>query len=844
MTPDSADFQDFLNHLTTNALQSLKHADIAARNLGSAYVGTEHLLLGVLAQTSSMGAKLLEGAGVTFDRTRLALNLPKAVAVGAAGGAKGLSETAKLTLKMAYDVAQDYNQDYCGTEHILYSILTQKNARATILLREMDVDTDQLMNELEQFLSKQQYDEDGNESTETARRAGSRNKGRKTALDFFGTDITAQARAGKLDPVVGREPQIRRVVTILNRRTKNNPVLIGEPGVGKTAIVEGLAQRIINEDVPDSLLDKRIVMLDLAGMIAGTKYRGEFEERLKKVMAELENDKKTIVFIDEMHLIVGAGAAEGAMDAGNILKPALARGKVQMIGATTTAEYTKHIEKDAALERRFQPVQVPQATIAETLAILKGLRKHYESFHGVTVANDVLEDIVNFADRYINDRFMPDKAIDLLDETAAHLRVDKGKTSPEVRKLQKELKLVSLRIDEAVDAEDYEKAAKEKTRASQINEQLNKLQANDKQNKRLALTSDDVAGVISRMTGVPVRKVIRSEAKYLLNLEKTLGKYVIGQSEAVDVVARAVRRNRSGIGSGKRPIGSFIFLGPTGVGKTELARVLAREFFGSEEALVKIDMSEFGEAHNTSRLVGAPAGYVGYEEGGQLTDKIRRQPYSLVLFDEIEKAHPDVFNMLLQILEDGHLTDAKGRKINFTNTIVIMTSNVGAEKLQKEAAFGFHASNSADMKDLDELHKLNRDKVLDQLKKTMRPELLNRIDKTVVFRALTKDDIFRIIDLQLDELRGRMQRQGLGLQVTPAAKQYLLDNGYDEKNGVRPLRRLIQDTIEDHVALELLSETFAAGSIVQVGAKNGELTYTTVGEHAEAATKKTAAKTK
>jgi len=842
MTPDSADFQDFLNHLSNNALQSLKHADAIARSFGSAYVGTEHLLLGLLAQDNSMGAKILEGAGVTLDRAQSALNLtPKTIVMSA--GAKGLSETAKLTLKMAYDVAQDYNQDFCGTEHILYSILTQKNARATILLRDMNIDVDHLMNELEQFLNKQQYDEEGGDKTETTRRGG-RNKGRKTALDFFGTDITSQARAGKLDPVVGRDPQIRRVVTILNRRTKNNPVLIGEPGVGKTAIVEGLAQRIVAEDVPDSLLDKRIIMLDLAGMIAGTKYRGEFEERLKKVMAELENDKKTIVFIDEMHLIVGAGAAEGAMDAGNILKPALARGKIQMIGATTTAEYTKHIEKDAALERRFQPVQVPETSPAETLAILKGLRKHYEAFHGVTVSNEVLEDIVGFAKRYINDRFMPDKAIDLLDETAAHLRVDKGKTSPEVRKLQKELKLVNTRIDEAVDAENYEKAAREKTRASQINEELAKLEADTKQSKRLALTSDDVAEVVSRMTGVPVRKVIRSEAKYLLNLEKAIGKYVIGQQEAVDVVSRAIRRNRSGIGSAKRPIGSFIFLGPTGVGKTELARVLAREFFGSEESLVKIDMSEFGEAHNTSRLVGAPAGYVGYDEGGQLTDKIRRQPYSLVLFDEIEKAHPDVFNMLLQILEDGHLTDAKGRKIDFTNTIVIMTSNVGADKLQKEANFGFHVATPDDLDDLHELHERNKDKVLDQLKKTMRPELLNRIDKTVVFHALTKKDIFQIVDLQLDELRERMQKQGLGLQATTAAKQYLLDNGYDEKNGVRPLRRLIQDTLEDHIAMELLSEKYTHGTIVQVSTKNGELHYQTITEEGVAGPKAKTAKAK
>lgn len=821
--PDDPNFQDFLNHLTNNALNSLKHADAIARSFGSAYIGTEHLLLGVLAQDSSMGAKLLESAGVTLDRARMALNLtPKTLVINM--GAKGLSETAKLTLKMAYDVAQDYSQEYCGTEHILYSILSQKNARATVLLRDMNIDVDGLTNELEQFLNKQQYDDTDMGGTGTSR---SNKKGKKTALDFYGTDLTQQARSGKLDPVVGREDQIKRVITILNRRTKNNPVLIGEPGVGKTAIVEGLAQRIIAEDVPDSLLDKRIVMLDLAGMIAGTKYRGEFEERLKKVMSELESDKKTIVFIDELHLIVGAGAAEGAMDAGNILKPALARGKIQVIGATTTAEYTKHIEKDAALERRFQPVQVPETSVPETLAILKGLRKHYEAFHGVTITDEVLDDTVQLAKRYINDRFMPDKAIDLLDETAAHLRVNKAKTSPEVRKLQKELKLVNARIEEAVDTENYERAAKEKTRASQINEELKKLQQGGKEDKRLELTSEDVAEVVSRITGVPTKKVIRSEAKYLINLEKTIGKHVIGQAEAVEAVARAIRRNRSGIGAVNRPIGSFIFLGPTGVGKTELARVLAREFFGSENALVKIDMSEFGEHHNVSRLVGAPAGYVGYDEGGQLTDKIRRQPYSLVLFDEIEKAHPDVFNMLLQLLEDGYLTDAKGRRIDFTNTIVIMTSNIGADRLQKESSFGFHADSGSDMKDLDALHERNKGQVLEELRKMMRPELLNRIDKTIVFRALTKKDIFRIIDLQIDDLRTRLYKHGVGLEVSAQAKQYLLDHGYDSKNGVRPLRRLIQDTIEDHVALELLNDKLSKGNIMRVGVRHGELDYVT-----------------
>jgi ATP-dependent Clp protease ATP-binding subunit ClpC len=827
MMPNSPDFQEFLNHLTNNALQSLKHADAIARSFGSAYVGTEHLLLGVLAQDTSMGAKILDGAGVTLDRARLALNMTPKTLVINVGGAKGLSETAKLTLKMAYDVAQDYDQDYCGTEHILYSILSQKNARATILLRDMNINIDGLTTELEQFLNHQQYEEQmvGNDGKPRIKKSP-----KKTALDFFGTDLTLMARQGKLDPVVGRDNQIRRVITILNRRTKNNPVLIGEPGVGKTAIVEGLAQRIIAEDVPDSLLDKRIVVLDLAGMIAGTKYRGEFEERLKKVMSELEKDRHAIVFIDELHLIVGAGAAEGAMDAGNILKPALARGKIQLIGATTTVEYTKHIEKDAALERRFQPIQVPETTVPETIAILKGLRKHYESFHGVTLSDEVLEDATTLAKRYLNDRYMPDKAIDLIDETSAHLRVDKGKTSPEVRALQKELKLVNAQIEEAVDTEDYERAARAKTRASQINDKLKALHATNKNNKRLNVTSEDLADVVARITGVPVKKVIRSEAKYLLTLEKTLSKYVIGQKEAVTAVSKAIRRNRSGIGSDKRPIGSFIFLGPTGVGKTELARVLAREFFGSENSLVKIDMSEFSEHHNVSRLVGAPAGYVGYEDGGQLTDKIRRQPYSLVLFDEIEKAHPDAYNMLLQILEDGYLTDAKGRRIDFTNTIVIMTSNIGAEKLQKEANFGFHAKNANDLKDLDELHKANESRVHEELKKMLRPELLNRIDKTIVFRSLTQKDIYKIIDLQINELRARLQRKGLSVQLSNSAKQYLLDNGYDAHNGVRPLRRLIQDTIEDQLSLNLLDDKYTKGDIIQIATKKGALEYAITNE--------------
>lgn len=823
--PESPDFQDFLNHLTDNALLSLKTADQIARQQASAYVGTEHILLGILSQENSLGAKLMSSAGINFQRAQLALNLtPKNLNINI--GSKGLSETAKLALKMSWDFAQDFSQDVCGTEHILYSLLVQKNGRAAMLLRDMNVDTDRLTDELEQFLHRQQHESSSN-NRQTATKT--RRKGAKTVLEHFGSDLTAQAAENKLDPVVGREDVIRRVITILNRRSKNNAVLIGDPGVGKTAVVEGLAQKIISEDVPDNLLDKRIIMLDLAAMIAGTKYRGEFEERLKKVMEELESDKRTIVFIDEIHLLVGAGAAEGAIDAGNILKPALARGKIQVIGATTTNEYHKHIEKDAALERRFQPVIVPETNYQETLTILKGLKSNYENFHGVVMNDEVLEDAVYFADRFIQDRFMPDKAIDLIDEAAALLRVDKGKTPSEYRSLLKDIKLLTIKRDDAVEDEDYEKAAKYKQLISSSQEKLKELQVKNNSSKRLTLTSEDIASVVSQSTGVPVRKIIKQEAKNLLKLEKQIEKYVIGQNEAVEAVAKSIRRNRSGIGNEKRPIGSFIFMGPTGVGKTELARVLTREFYGREDALIKIDMSEFGEKHNVSRLVGAPAGYVGYEEGGQLTDKVRRHPYSLILFDEIEKAHPEVFNMLLQLLEDGELTDAKGRKVSFRNTIIIMTSNIGAKLLQKEATFGFNLGNK-DEKNLDQIHQENKSLVSDELRKFMKPEFLNRVDKIVVFRSLNHNSVKKIIEVQISELQDRLQRKKIGLYVTQSAKKWLLDNGYDPKNGVRPLRRLIQDSIEDSIADGLLLEKYVSGDVIKIGMDKRGLAFSKLKE--------------
>jgi ATP-dependent Clp protease ATP-binding subunit ClpC len=816
---ESADMQDFLNHLTDNALLSLKYADQVARTQGSAYVGTEHIMLGVLAQADSMGSKMLKNAGVSYERAQLALNLtPKNLVINL--GAKGLSETAKLALKVSWDAAQDFGQDMCGTEHILFSILQQRNSRASVLLRDMNIDVDKLINDIEDFLNKQQFNSES-EFKRTATRT-KRQKGR-SALQDFGTDLTQLASEGKLDPVVGRDAIIKRTITILNRRSKNNPVLIGEPGVGKTAIAEGLAQRIVAEDVPDSLLEKRIIMLDLAAMIAGTKYRGEFEERLKRVMQEIQSDARTIIFIDELHLLVGAGAAEGAIDAGNILKPALARGKIQVIGATTTNEYHKHIEKDAALERRFQPIIVPETTKAETLLILKGLRKHYEEFHSVLIDDETLADAVYFADRYIADRHMPDKAIDLIDEASALLRVEKGKTPKEYRQLIKEIRLLTLRRDDAVEQEDYEKAARYKQKISASQEKLEQIKAKSGQAKKLRLDSNDIAKVVNQATDIPLTKLVRQEAKNLLKLESQIDKYVIGQDEAVKAIAKAIRRNRSGVGSEKRPIGTFLAMGPTGVGKTELAKVLAREFFGRADALIKIDMSEFGERHTVARLVGAPAGYIGYDEGGQLTDKIRRQPYSLVLFDEIEKAHPEVFNMLLQIFEDGELSDAKGRKVSFRNTIIMMTSNIGAKLLQKEASLGF--SDEADEKDIDQLHQENSHKVKDELKKHLRPELINRIDKIIVFRALSKDDVLKIIDVQIDELAKRLQRKHIGIKLDNKAKKWMLDKGYDVHNGVRPMRRLIQDEIEDYIAELILEDKYKPGDIIKVSASANKLLF-------------------
>lgn len=826
-------FSEFIHHLTDNARGSLEQADGMARALGSAYIGTEHLLLGVLSQETSVGAKLLADSGVTLERTQSALHLtPRALVVST--GAKGLSETAKLTLRMSWEIAQEFHQDYCGTEHILFSILSQKNARATVLLRDMSIDINELLSEIENYLNRQNMDAEATDERTRSKRASSR----QPALHKYGVDLTQQARDGELDPVIGRDDQIGRMITILSRRTKNNPVLIGEPGVGKTAIVEGLAQRIAAENVPDHLLDKHIWVIDLAGMIAGTKYRGEFEERLKKIIDELTEDDHAIAFIDELHLLVGAGAAEGSLDAANMLKPALARGKLRLIGATTNDEYRKHIEKDKAFERRFQPVAVPEPSLKETAAILKGLKSHYESFHGVNLSDEVIDDAIYMADRYVGERFMPDKALDVIDEAASLVKVRRGHKPSKVRTLNKEIRHIENKMDEAVNAEDYERAALYKMRATRLKDQVRELESETSKSKASIITSDNVAEAVSVMTGIPVRQVKRSEMKMLRRLETHLSGHVIGQKEAVRNVSRAIRRNRSGIASSERPIGSFVFLGPTGVGKTELAKVLAREVFGSEKSLIKIDMSEFGERHTTSRLLGAPAGYVGYEDSNQLTDKVRRQPYSVVLFDEIEKAHPDVFQILLQLLEDGNLTDSKGRVIDFSNTLIILTSNLGADVMQRESELGFSAVTKKEMQELSEVHARNEAAAHKALENMMRPELINRFDSIVVFEALTKREVGKIFDLMIKDLNDRLLRKGLSLIVSPRAKRYLIDKGYSTKFGARPLRRVIQDEVEHHVAELLLDEAVDKGSVLEVKYQRGTLAVEIVREenHVHAAT--------
>ena len=813
------------DRFSENAKLALVNAQELTRASASNLVDTDHLLLGILMIKRSAAAEILTQAGLDYETAKSHSEM-----MGGLTGVSrigGLTDDAQRVLELAIGTASQFEMPYVATEHLLFGIIMLPNSKAGRIIIAGGGDISFLRNELEGLFANGQSEEtfggDGSHEfmfSAPSSKTNSDSKSKTPVLDGFATDLTKLARDGRLDPVVGREKEISRVISILNRRTKNNPVLIGEPGVGKTAIVEGLALRIADETVPELLLSKRIMMLDLASVIAGTKYRGEFEERLKKIIDELKSNDDLILFIDELHTIVGAGAAEGAIDAANIFKPALSRGEIQVIGATTLDEYRKYIEKDSALERRFQPVMVPEPTLAETIQVLKGIRKKYEEYHRVKITDAAIEAAAKLSKRYINDRFLPDKAIDLIDEASSLLKVEKGSVSKDIRNLEKNIKEIKGQKEQAVIEQHYAEAADLKQKEDLLGIELEKVRKKEGMaDNGLAIDEESIAEVIANMTGIPVTRLVEKEQLSLIRLEDKLKKKIIGQDIAIKEIASSIRRSRTGISDERRPIGSFIFLGPTGVGKTELAKVLAAEMFGDSDALVKIDMSEFMEKHNVSRLVGAPAGYVGFEEGGQLTEIVRRKPYSVVLFDEIEKAHPDVFNMLLQILEDGYLTDAKGLKVDFRNTVVIMTSNVGATDFYATKEIGF--VQEVGKKKQEAHQKKISEKVLVEMRKKFRPEFLNRVDKLIVFRALDKADVKRIANLQLQKVVGRLKDQKIKLTVTEQAKSVLVDKGYDIENGARPLRRTIQDMIEDPLANGILNGDFKSGDIVSV-VKDGE----------------------
>lgn len=812
-----SEFSEMMNRLSENARFALQKADLFSKKYNNGYMGTEHILLGILSQDASTGAHLLRVYGVDLDKTEKALGQEASeVNTNSAMAMMSLSEAAVLTIRMASHYAAEKGVPVIGTEYLLYALLCQPNSRGAVLLQKMGVDDEALINEIE----------DQMDHAATAERNQEKKKEyHKKPLKWlkrFGTDLTELAKEDKLDVVIGREREIERVVTVLSRRTKSNPVLIGEAGVGKTAVVEGLAERIIKNNVPGALIGKRIYQVDLSNMVAGTKFRGEFEERIKGVIDEAVENEDVILFIDELHLLTGAGSSEGTMDAANILKPALARGKIQLIGATTLDEYRKNIEKDKALSRRFQIVMVEEPSPEVTLKILKGIKGHYEKHHGVEIPDEMLEVAINMSGRYINDRFMPDKVIDVIDEAAAIAKVEADKRGgSQYKKLKVQLKEAEEKMAEMADKEDFEAAALCKTEAEKVKQQLKEMKKKGAE-KKPVLVEDDLAMAVSLKTGIPVSKVHGSELQLLSKLEEHLKKAVVGQNEAITVVSRAIRRGRSGIASPDRPIGSFLFMGPTGVGKTELARVIAREVFGGENALIKIDMSEFGEKHNVSRLVGAPAGYVGYEDGGKLTEAVRRKPYSVVLFDEIEKAHPEVFNMLLQILEDGVLTDGQGNKVKFNNTVVILTSNLGAEDMYRENELGFTAKTLKNKRELNEEYGASKEAAMKALKKVMKPELINRLDGIMVFHPLSAENIERIFDNLLEELRKRLAAKKLGLKVSPEVKKYLIREGHDPKNGARPLRRMIEDRIEAIIAEEMIAGTLQPGDIAAIGLAKGK----------------------
>jgi len=813
---------DRFDKFTERARKVLQLAQEEAQRFNHNYIGTEHLLLGLVREGEGVAAKVLGNLGVELNKVRSAVEFIIGRGDRTVAGDIGLTPRAKKVIELSVDEARRLNHHYIGTEHLLLGLVREGEGIAAGVLESLGVSLDKVRSQVIYVLNQSAaYSQEG--------QGAPHGKSSKTpVIDQLGMDLTAAARAGKLDPVIGRFKEIERVVQILSRRTKNNPALIGEPGVGKTAIVEGLAQRIASGDVPETLMGKRLLTLDIGSLVAGTKYRGEFEERLKKIIEEVKNSGNCVLFIDELHTLVGAGAAEGAVDAANILKPSLARGELQTIGATTLDEFRKYIERDAALERRFQPVLVEEPSIEDTIEILKGIKERYEQHHRLEISDEAIKAAAELGSRYVPDRFMPDKAIDLVDEAASRVRMQRASAPPSLKEVMRSLESVQNEKESAIAAQQYELAAEYRDREAQLRSKLEHLeqgwQAEQGKDKPV-VTAEDIAQVVAMWTGIPVMQIAEEESSRLLKMEDALRERVKSQDEAVVTVAKAVRRARAGLGDPRRPNGAFIFLGPTGVGKTELVRALAEFMFGTEESMVKIDMSEFMERHSVARLVGAPPGYIGYEEGGQLTEAVRRKPYSVVLLDEIEKAHPEVFNILLQIMDDGRLTDAKGRKVDFRNTIIIMTSNAGAELIRRETGLGFHKSES--QQNAQEQYDKMKDKVLQEMKKLFRPEFLNRIDASVVFRALGKEQIRDIIDLQLSRTQKQLTEQRLTMEVTEDAKDVLMDKGFDPVFGARPMRRAIQNLIEDPLAEGLLHGRFQPGDVVLIDRSADDLTLET-----------------
>jgi ATP-dependent Clp protease ATP-binding subunit ClpC len=812
---------DRFDKFTERARRVLTLAQEEAQRFNHNYIGTEHLLLGLVREGDGVAAKVLANLGVELNKVRSAVEFIIGRGDRAVLGEIGLTPRAKKVIELAVDEARRLNHHYIGTEHLLLGLVREGEGIAAGVLESLGVNLERVRAETTRILSQN--------LPQGQQAGGSRSQTRTPTVDQLGMDLTAAARAGKLDPVIGRHKEIERVIQILSRRTKNNPVLIGEPGVGKTAIAEGLAQRIVAGEVPETLQGKRLLTLDIGSLVAGTKYRGEFEERLKKVIEEIKGSGNCVLFIDELHMLVGAGAAEGAVDAANILKPSLARGELQCVGATTLDEYRKHIERDAALERRFQPVRVEEPSVEETVEILRGIKEKYEEHHKLTITDEALQSAAELAARYVADRFLPDKAIDLVDEASSRVRIRRSSTPPSLKEAMRGLDALRKEKDTAISAQEYERAAQLRDQEVKLQSKIEKMEEGweaEQEDAKPLVTDEDISEVVSMWTGIPLSRIASEESKRLMEMETALHDRIIGQDEAIVAVAKAVRRARAGLKDPKRPIGVFIFAGPTGVGKTELARALAEFMFGSEENMIKLDMSEFMEKHSVARLIGAPPGYIGYDDGGQLTDTVRRKSYCLILLDEIEKAHPEVFNMLLQIFDDGHLTDAKGRKVDFRNTILIMTSNVGSDLIRRENNIGLNTRRD-EAKTAEDQYTRMKDKVLNEMKNVFRPEFLNRIDSTVVFHALTKQHIGQIVDLMLKDVAKNLTQKAITLEVTDAARVWIGDKGYDPVFGARPLRRVIQNEVEDRLSEAFLLGDFNAGDTVEIDVSEDSLVLRT-----------------